>query len=42
MENTSQPVVKKDHEAKMAGRSIYVGDYEKNGTYLLNTAKQSV
>ncbi len=31
MENISQPVVKKDHEAKMAGRSVYVGDYENDG-----------
>lgn len=31
MEHISQPVVKKDHESKMAGRSVYVGDYENNG-----------
>lgn len=31
MENISQPVVKKDHEAKMTGRSVYVGDYDNDG-----------
>ncbi|MDR0925256.1 MAG: molybdopterin-dependent oxidoreductase, partial [Hungatella sp.] len=31
MENISQPVVKKDHESKMTGRSVYVGDYENDG-----------
>lgn len=31
MEKISQSVVKKDHEPKMSGRSIYVGDYPDEG-----------
>lgn len=31
MEAISQSVVKKDHEAKMSGRSCYVGDYSDDG-----------
>ena len=31
MEKISQSVVKKDHEPKMSGRSIYVGDYPNDG-----------
>lgn len=31
MENISQSVVKKDHEPKMSGRSVYVGDYPGDG-----------
>ncbi len=31
MEKISQSVVKKDHEPKMSGRSVYVGDYPNDG-----------
>ncbi|MPM29607.1 putative xanthine dehydrogenase subunit D [bioreactor metagenome] len=31
MEKISQSVVKKDHEPKMSGRSLYVGDYPNDG-----------
>lgn len=31
MEKISQSVVKKDHEPKMSGRSVYVGDYSGEG-----------
>ena len=31
MEKISQSVVKKDHEPKMSGRSVYVGDYAGDG-----------
>ena len=31
MEKISRPVVKKDHQAKMAGRALYVGDYPGEG-----------
>ena len=31
MEKISQSVVKKDHEPKMSGRSVYVGDYADDG-----------
>ncbi|BAK98407.1 oxidoreductase molybdopterin-binding subunit [Oscillibacter valericigenes Sjm18-20] len=31
MEKISQSVVKKDHEPKMSGRSVYVGDYPGDG-----------
>lgn len=31
MENISRPVVKKDHEAKMSGRAVYVCDYPDEG-----------
>ncbi|WP_101696254.1 xanthine dehydrogenase family protein molybdopterin-binding subunit [Clostridium minihomine] len=31
MEKISQSVVKKDHEPKMSGRSVYVGDYSDDG-----------
>ena len=31
MEKISQPVVKKDHQPKMTGRALYVGDYPGEG-----------
>lgn len=31
MEKISQPVVKKDHQPKMSGRALYVGDYPGEG-----------
>lgn len=31
MEKISQSVVKKDHEPKMSGRSVYIGDYPSDG-----------
>ena len=31
MDKISQSVVKKDHEPKMSGRSVYVGDYAGDG-----------
>lgn len=31
MKDISKSVMKKDHEAKMSGRSIYVGDYDNEG-----------
>jgi len=31
MEKISRSVVKKDHEPKMSGHSVYVGDYSGDG-----------
>ena len=31
MEKISQPVVRKDHQPKMTGRALYVGDYPPEG-----------
>ena len=36
MENISRSVKKKDHEPKVSGRALYVGDYDKGECLMWN------